>query len=247
MPALDLSPLGLLLAFAGGFVSFASPCVLPLVPGYVAWIAGADLAQAQAERARTLRLGLFFVLGFSLVFVALGAAATGFSGVLRRWSAEAALVGGAFIFLLGLMQAGLLRLPGLLLRDLRPVLQNRLLVGGTPGGAVLVGAAFAFGWTPCIGPVLGAVLAASAVGAVDGVALLAAYSAGLGIPFLLAAFYLPLMLDQAKRKGLRRLGMWLQRGSGVVLALMGVALMTGELTTVAGWLTQAFPAFAAIG
>lgn len=247
MLAVDLSPLGLLLAFAGGFVSFASPCVLPLVPGYVAWVAGADLARAQAERARTLRLGLFFVLGFSLVFITLGAAATGFSGVLRRWSAEAALVGGALIFVLGLMQSGLLRLPSLLLRDLRPVLQHRMLVGGTPGGAMLVGAAFAFGWTPCIGPVLAAVLAASAVGAADGVALLAAYSAGLGVPFLLAAFYLPLLLDQARRKGLGRLGVWLQRGSGAVVALMGVALMTGELTTVAGWLLRTFPAFAALG
>ena len=247
MPSLYLSPLGLLLAFAGGFVSFASPCVLPLVPGYVAWVAGTDLARAQTERARTLRLGLFFVLGFSLVFVTLGAAATGFSGVLRRWSGEAALIGGALVFSLGLMQAGVFRFPALLLRDMRPALQHRALAGGSPGGAVLVGAAFAFGWTPCIGPVLGAVLAASAVGAGDGMALLAAYSAGLGVPFLLAAFYLPFMLDRARRSGLGRFGIWLQRGSGLVVALMGVALMTGQLTTVAGWLMQAVPAFAQLG
>lgn len=156
---IDLSAFGLALAFGGGLLSFLSPCVLLLVPGYLAWVAGADLARAQAERTRTLRLALFFVLGFSLVFIALGAAATGFSGLLRRWSGEAAIVGGAFVFLMGLIQIGVLRLPALLLRDLRPAFHSAL-VGGTPGAAVLVGAAFAFGWTPCIGPVLAAILAA---------------------------------------------------------------------------------------
>ncbi len=244
---IEVSALGLALAFGGGFLSFLSPCVLPLVPGYLAWVAGANLARAQEERARTVCLGLFFVLGFSLVFIALGAAATGFSGLLRRWSGEAALIGGALVFLLGLMQAGLLRLPAFLLRDLRPAFHRSTLVGGTPLEALLVGAAFAFGWTPCIGPVLAAVLAASAAGLGDGVALLAAYSAGLGVPFLLAAFYLPMLLDQARRRGLNRLGAWLQRGSGVVVSIMGLALMTGELTTVAGWLMQAFPVLARIG
>jgi len=247
MLSLDLSPLGLLLAFAGGFVSFVSPCVLPLVPGYVAWVTGADLAQAQLERARTIRLGLLFVLGFSMVFVTLGAAATGFSGMLRRWSGEAAFVGGALVFLLGLAQSGLLRLPALLLQDLRPVLRLPSLTGGTPSGALLVGVAFAFGWTPCIGPVLGAILATSAIGAADGVVLLAAYSAGLGVPFLLAAFCLPFVLDRARRSGLGRFGAWLQQGSGVVVAMMGVALMTGELTSVAGWLLETFPALGRIG
>jgi cytochrome c-type biogenesis protein len=181
------------------------------------------------------------------VFIALGAAATGFSGLLRRWSGEAALIGGAMVFVFGLMQAGLFRLPALLLRDLRPALHQSSLVGGTPVEALLVGAAFAFGWTPCIGPVLGAVLSASAAGLGNGVALLAAYSAGLGVPFLLAAFYLPILLDQARRKGLTRLGTWLQRGSGVVVSVMGLALMTGELTTIAGWLMQTFPVLARIG
>lgn len=116
---IEFSPLGLTLAFGAGLVSFASPCVLPLVPGYLAWVAGSDLAGAQAQRGRTLRLGLFFVLGFGAVFVALGAGATGLSGLLRRWSAEAAMLGGVLVVAMGLVQMGLLRLPMPLLRDLR--------------------------------------------------------------------------------------------------------------------------------
>lgn len=244
MTPLDLSPLGLALAFGAGLVSFASPCVLPLVPGYLAWVAGTDLAGARARRGRTFRLGLFFVLGFGAVFVALGAGATGLSGLLRRWSAEAAVIGGVLIAALGLVQMGLLRLPVTLLRDFRfrPALE-----GGTPGQAALVGVAFGFGWTPCIGPVLAAVLAAAATSATAaaGVALLVAYAAGLGVPFLLAALYLPALLGRAKRAA--RLGLCLQRGAGAAMVAMGVATATGDLTRLGTWMLQAFPALALIG
>lgn len=240
---IEFSPLGLTLAFGAGLVSFASPCVLPLVPGYLAWVAGSDLAGAQAQRGRTLRLGLFFVLGFGAVFVALGAGATGLSGLLRRWSAEAAMLGGVLVVAMGLVQMGLLRLPMPLLRDLRfrPALE-----GGTPGQAALVGVAFGFGWTPCIGPVLAAVLAVAATRATaEGVTLLAAYAAGLGVPFLLAAFYLPALLARAKRAA--RLGLWLQRGAGAAMVAMGAAMITGDLTRFGGWMLQTFPALALIG
>ncbi|GGG52435.1 cytochrome C biogenesis protein CcdA [Caldovatus sediminis] len=244
MTPLDLSPFGLALAFGAGLVSFASPCVLPLVPGYLAWVAGTDLAGAQARRGRTFRLGLFFVLGFGAVFIALGASATGLSGLLRRWSAEAAVAGGALVAAMGLVQMGLLRLPVPLLRDLRlrPALE-----GGTPGQAALVGVAFGFGWTPCIGPVLAAVLAAAATSATaaGGVALLAAYAAGLGVPFLLAALYLPELLGRARRAA--RLGLWLQRGAGAAMVAMGIAMATGDLTRFGAWMLQTFPALALIG
>ena len=244
MLTLGLSPLGLALAFGAGLVSFASPCVLPLVPGYLAWVAGTDLAGAQARRGRTFRLGFFFVLGFGAVFVALGAGVTGLSGLLRRWSAEAAVAGGALVAVMGLVQMGLLQLPLPLLRDLR---WRLALEGGTPGQAVLVGAAFGFGWTPCIGPVLAAVLtaAAAASGAADGVALLAAYAAGLGVPFLLAALYLPALLARAKRAA--RLGLWLQRGAGAGMVAMGVAMITGDLTRLGTWMLWTFPALGLIG
>jgi cytochrome c-type biogenesis protein len=244
MVPIDLSPLGLALAFGAGLISFVSPCVLPLVPGYLAWVAGTDLAGAQARRGRTFVLSVFFVLGFGAVFVALGAGATGVSGLLRRWSVEAAIAGGMLVAAMGLVQMGLLRLPLPLLRDLRwrPALE-----GGTPGQAALVGVAFGFGWTPCIGPVLAAVLtaAATAHGVADGVALLSAYAAGLGVPFLLAALYLPALLGRVRRAA--RLGLWLQRCAGAAMVAMGAAMISGDLTRLGTWMLQTFPELVLIG
>lgn len=241
---MDETALGHGLAFGGGMLSFLSPCVLPLVPGYLAYVAGADLTDAAARRWRTLALGGCFVLGFSLVFVALGLAADGLGGLLRRWSLEAAVAGGALVVALGLVQMGVLRLPYLLLRDWRPHAPE--LRGMQPVAAVLVGMAFGFGWTPCIGPILGAVLAVTATaGDAQGVTLLAAYAAGLGVPFLLAAFYLPFLLGRLRR--LSRAGRVLQVGAGGVMVAMGVALMTGNLTLIAGWIMQAAPGLVQLG
>lgn len=140
---IDLTLFGLMLAFGGGLVSFLSPCVLPLVPGYVAWVAGTDLATARAERWRALRLSAFFVLGFGLVFVLLGLGATAIGGLLRRWSYELTIVAGGMIALMGVVQMGLLRVAPLM-RDLRfkPPAE-----GGGPVSATLIGVAFGFGWT----------------------------------------------------------------------------------------------------
>ena len=156
---IDLTLFGLVLAFGGGLVSFLSPCVLPLVPGYVAWVAGTDLATARAERWRALRLSAFFVLGFGLVFVLLGLGATAIGGLLRRWSNELTVVAGLLIAAMGLVQMGLLRVAPLM-RDLRFRPPGE---GGGPVSATLIGVAFGFGWTPCIGPVLAGVLTAAAL------------------------------------------------------------------------------------
>lgn len=240
--SLDLSLAGLALAFGGGLVSFLSPCVLPLVPGYVAYVVGSDVAGAAAKPGRGVLLGLWFVLGFSAVFVLFGAGATWLGDALRRWSGEAAVVGGALVVVFGLSAMGLLRLPALM-RDWRV---HAALRGGTPWGAFLMGLAFAFGRTPCIGPVLGAILALTALApTADGVALLAAYAAGLGVPFLLAAFYLPPLMRHARRLG--RAGRALQVASGAAMCAMGLALMTGNLAAVAGWILQAMPALARLG
>ena len=237
----DLSALGLTLAFGGGLVSFLSPCVLPLVPGYVAWVAGAGLAEAEARRARAVAMAGCFVLGFGLVFVLLGLGATAIGAALHRWSAELQVAGGVLIGLMGLVQAGMLR-PIALMRDLR----FRLPIGGGgPTSAVLIGAAFGFGWTPCIGPVLAGVLAAAALTPGAGAGLLAAYAAGLGVPFLLTAFYLPEVTSRLRRLG--RAGRIAQFVSGLLMALMGALIATGEITVLAGWMLVAFPWLARIG
>ena len=239
---IEPSALGFLLAFGGGMVSFLSPCVLPLVPGYVAYVIGSDATGATARIGRRMVLGLWFVLGFSAVFVLFGAGASLLGDMLRRWSAEAAVAGGALVVVFGLSAMGVLRFP-VLMRDWRV---HAALRGGTPWGAFLLGLAFAFGWTPCIGPVLGSILALTALTpTLDGVALLAAYAAGLGVPFLLAAFYLPFLLGRLRR--LSRAGRVLQVGAGGVMVAMGVALMTGNLTLIAGWIIQAVPSLAQLG
>lgn len=238
---LELSLLGLALAFGGGLVSFLSPCVLPLVPGYVAWVAGTDLATARTERWRALRLSAFFVLGFGLVFVLLGLGATAIGGLLRRWSYELTMAAGGLIALMGLVQMGFLRAAPLM-RDLRFHPPSD---GGGPVSATLIGIAFGFGWTPCIGPVLAGVLAAAALTPGSGAGLLAAYALGLGIPFLLAAFYLPAAMARVRRLG--RLGRTLQIASGTVMVAAGLAIATGEMTRLAVWILDAFPWLGRLG
>jgi cytochrome c-type biogenesis protein len=238
---LELSLFGLALAFGGGLVYFLSPCVLPLVPGYVAWVAGTDLATARVERWRALRLSAFFVLGFGLVFVGLGLGATAIGGLLRRWSYELTVAAGLLLAAMGFVQMGLLRLAPLM-RDLR---LRTAAEGGGPASATLIGVAFGFGWTPCIGPVLAAVLTAAALTPGAGAGLLAAYALGLGVPFLLAAFYLPAVMARARRLG--RLGRALQIGSGAVMMAFGIAIATGEITGLAIWFLETFPWLARLG
>ncbi len=231
-------------AFAAGLLSFVSPCVLPLVPGYVSWVAGhsvEELSRPGLSRARiaSLRLGLGFVAGFSIVFVSLGASASAIGQLLFRFRAEAELVAGVIVVLFGLHMLGLLRVPALH-RDWRLAGPAR---PGSAWGASLFGAAFAFGWTPCIGPILGSILMLGAAqGSVaQGTALLALYSLGLAIPFLLVAAFTGDFLRRSR--ALARAGARLQQVAGGVLVLVGVAMATGWLKFAGTWLLQAFPAF----
>ena len=244
----ELSAIALVTAFGAGIVSFLSPCVLPLVPGYVSYVAGDRIARGHHPRDSSWRLSALglsfcFVLGFSTVFITLGASATGLGQLLLRYKDEANIVGGATVMTFGLFMTGLLKLPWLQ-RDLR---FHGKIRGARPLGAYLIGLAFAFGWTPCIGPVLGVILTLSAVTAtlLSGVALLGAYSLGLGIPFIATAMFTGAFL--AWRKSIARIGRPLQIGAGAVMVTMGSAMITGQITQFALWLLNTFPGLATIG
>ena len=243
----DASTIGVLAAFGAGAISFLSPCVLPLVPAYVSYIAGdgAQRGHRSQARARLAALGTSapFVAGFSAVFIAFGASASALGRLLQHYRYEANLVAGAVVIGFGLFMLGLWRWLPWLQRDLRLHLR---LAGGNPLAAFVLGVAFAFGWTPCIGPILGAILAVTAASTGSGgVGLLSAYSLGLGVPFLLTALF----VDRATRLlgRLRGVGAGLQTGGGLVLVALGTAMVTGQLTVFSRWLLDAVPALGTIG
>ncbi|MBI2297029.1 MAG: cytochrome c biogenesis protein CcdA [Betaproteobacteria bacterium] len=246
---IEAGAIGLAAAFAAGLISFVSPCVLPLVPAYVSYVAGQPLREEAAqpdarERLAALSLSGFFVLGFSAVFVTLGASASLLGRLLLQYRYEANLVGGAIVIVFGLLMIGMTRGMPWLLRDFR---FHPRLAGGRPLPALILGVAFGFGWTPCIGPVLGAILTVSAVQTSTsvGAGLLATYAAGLGVPFLLAALFTRELAGRLT--GLRRFGTVLQFAAGVILVLMGIAMITGQLSAFGFWLLRTFPVFGRIG
>lgn len=210
-----------LLALAAGILSFSSPCALPLVPGYLGFMSGVT-----AGRGRTLLAATLFVLGFAFVFTALGWAAASASALLTGPQRDLLdRLAGVLIIVLGLFVIGLVRLP-LLMREGRPLLQR---VRPGPAGALFLGVAFAFGWTPCIGPVLGGILylASATQTATAGAALLLAYSLGLGVPFLLAALFLERFAMAAA--ALRRWAAPLNAVGAALLVAMGVLVFTERL------------------
>lgn len=246
---IEVSTLGIVGAAAAGFISFLSPCVLPLVPAYVSYVAGQSLhgTEPRMEARTRLKAGflsVFFVLGFSAVFIALGASATAIGHLLLRYRHEANIVGGIIVIAFGLFMLGLMRHVSWFHRDLR---FHPHLAGGHPAGALLLGVAFGFGWTPCIGPVLGAILTASAMqGSMSGgVVLLASYALGLGVPFVLAAVFMRELVGRLKV--LRHAGRPLQMVAGGVMVLMGLAMVTGQLTELSYWLLDRFPMLGQIG
>lgn len=243
----EISGIGILTAFAAGMISFLSPCVLPLVPAYVSYVTGKSIDDRAMATDRgslqMLSLSLLFVLGFSLVFVTLGASATAVGRLLLTYKYEATIVGGVIVLVFGLFMTGLLRLSWLG-RDFR---HQGAIGQGTPYAAFGLGFAFALGWTPCIGPVLGAILTVSAVSPEvgSGMALLSVYSLGLGVPFIVAALFTGGFV--ARIRLMRRVGKPLEVGAGIIMVVMGIAMITGYMTAFSYWMLRTFPILGNIG
>ena len=235
-------------AFAAGTLSFLSPCVLPLVPPYLVYLAGTSLerlGEAEAEvdvRRDTITAALLFVAGFTTVFVVLGAGASAIGALVRAWSQALAILAGVVIVVMGLHFLGLTRI-GLLMQEKRVQMSKPVGLWG----AYAMGLAFAFGWTPCIGPILAAILAvaASEMTLARGAGLLAVYSLGLGVPFILAAFAVePFAAFLARFR--THLGT-VEKVMGGLLVLTGIAFLTGFVSQASFWLLETFPALARIG
>jgi cytochrome c-type biogenesis protein len=228
------SPLGFIVAFGAGIVSFLSPCVLPLVPSYLSMMSGVGVAGVpgeQTRRARVLWSTLLFVAGFSVVFALLEATANAVSGPLRDHRLVLEDIAGALIVVMGLVVAGVLRVPRLQSEHRLTVRPSRL----GPWAAPLMGMTFAFGWTPCITPVLAAVLGLASTGGTlaRGEEMLIAYSLGLGVPFILTGLAFGRLSGALAFA--RRHSRAVSAGSGLILAALGVLLITGEVGVVSSW------------
>jgi len=237
-----MTEVNLILAFVAGVLGFLSPCIVPLIPGYLSFVSGVSLAEMDVAARRrhvgqVLGTTALFVAGFSAIFTAMGASASALGGFVvtnRQWLGR---IGGLVVVLLGLSVLGVVRVPGLA-RERRLQLQRR------PGGllgAVPVGMAFGFAWTPCVGPVLAAILtlAATTQGAGSGALLLLAYSLGLGVPFLLAAALVTSAVDAFG--WIRRHGRVIEAASGVFLVVMGGAMMFDLVFRLNAWILRLFP------
>ena len=231
--------LGLLVAFSAGLLSFLSPCVLPLVPSYVTFITGMSLEDVQRTRRTAMVHALLFVLGFTLIFLALGAGATVLGSVLRVYRDWIARIGGVMVIVFGLYLLGAFNV-GAFARERRVHLADKP-VGYL--GTVLVGIAFGAGWTPCIGPILGGILTytMSSADLGRGMQLLGAYSLGLAVPFLLAAALVQRFLAVSAR--LKRHLLWVSRASGVLLIAVGLLMVTDYFTILASYLQALTPGF----
>jgi cytochrome c-type biogenesis protein len=246
MFGIDLFAAGLmpsiLVALFAGMISFLSPCVLPVVPPYLAYMSGISVGEMRQGRA-PIMAALFFVMGLSTVFLLLGAAASAFGAFFLGNSHLFAQIAGGVVILFGLHFLNIFRLP-FLERDLRLDAGDS---GGSAFGAYILGLAFAFGWTPCIGPILGTILtlAAQENSVARGTLLLGVYALGLGLPFLLVAVFFraltPVMSFFKTHAGK------IEKSMGLLLLAVGVMMLTGGFTAMSFWLLETFPFLAAIG
>lgn len=248
---MELGLLGIMTAFFAGIVSFLSPCVLPLAPPYLAYLGGTTLDQISGEDGevdpavsrRVFISAVFFVFGLATVFVTLGMGASAFGQVLIQHKALLGQISGGIILILGLHFLHIFRIP-LLNREARFEGPQQ---AGSYGASYVIGIAFAFGWTPCIGPILGAILsmAAQEETLFAGTALLAIYALGLGVPFLIAALFVGPFLRWAR--GFRRHMGIVEKIMGLMLIGVGILMITGDFEELAYFLLETFPSLATIG
>ncbi|MDG1471530.1 MAG: cytochrome c biogenesis protein CcdA [Ascidiaceihabitans sp.] len=234
------------IALFAGVVSFLSPCVLPIVPPYLAYMSGVSVSEMTDEKSaqrKAIVAALFFVLGLSTVFILLGFAASAFGAFFLQNQILFAQISGVVIIIFGLHFVGLFRIP-FLDREARMDAGDQ---GGSSFGAYVLGLAFAFGWTPCIGPQLGAILslAASEGSVARGTMLLGIYAIGLGLPFLLAAIFISSAMGVMNR--IKRHMVLIERIMGGLLILVGLALLFGAMSSMSFWLLETFPFLAALG
>ena len=250
MFGIDIFDAGLLpamiVALSAGFLSFLSPCVLPIVPPYLAYMGGISMGEMEENRAarrRVLLSALFFVLGLSTVFLFLGFTASAFGAFFLQNQEWFVIAAGLIVMIFGAHFIGIYRI-GFMDRELRVEAGNR---GGSAFGAYILGLAFAFGWTPCIGPQLGAILslAASEASLTRGTTLLGIYALGLGIPFLLVAMFFPRL--KGVMAWMKRHMDRIERIMGLLLWTVGLMMLTGQFTAFSFWLLEKFPALGAIG
>ncbi|MEP2782755.1 MAG: cytochrome c biogenesis protein CcdA [Pseudoruegeria sp.] len=233
-------------ALCAGVLSFLSPCVLPIVPPYLAYMSGMSMGEMKSQNGGRLRASipaLFFVMGLSTVFLILGFTASIFGAFFLKNQELFAQASGVIVIIFGLHFLSILKIP-FLNREARLDAGDQ---GGSAFGAYILGLAFAFGWTPCIGPQLGAILsiAASEGSVTRGTLLLAIYAAGLGIPFLLAAVFIQNAIGVMNR--IKPYMGAIEKGMGVMLVLVGLALVTGAFSRFSWWLLETFPSLALVG
>mgnify|MGYP005991387769 CR=1 FL=1 len=236
----------MIIALVAGVISFLSPCVLPIVPPYLAYMSGVslnDMSSGGEARKRAVIAALFFVLGLSTVFLILGFTASAFGAFFLENQVLFAQISGVVIIVFGLHFIGLFRIP-FLDQEARLDAGDK---GGSSFGAYVLGLAFAFGWTPCIGPQLGAILSlAASEGSVSkGTLLLGIYAIGLGLPFLLAAMFITRAMGVMNR--IKPHVKLVERIMGGLLVLVGLAMVTGAFSSFAFWLLETFPALATLG
>ena len=233
----------LVLAFSAGFISFLSPCVLPIIPGYISYITGKNLDEIEKDKRVVLIKTILFSLGFSAVFISLGIAASAIGNILLFFSNELRIVAGSIIVLFSLQLLGVFNFNFM-------NQEKRIETKSYKDNYIfpfIVGAAFAFGWTPCIGPVLGSIIALSATEATvtKGVILLSSYSLGLAIPFILSGYYMNKFLSS--KKGFGKYYSRVTKTGGAILLITGILILTNQIQVISYYILTTFPFLTTFG